>query len=110
MKTEVKLKSSDFFIKKDCGIDYEFITDWCIEHENHPFFAHDEDGIAIPNQFSNNLRGYVRASKEGADLSKEEEEHQFDLDTKERQDFYTYNPFTFGLRPFSDIYLSLIHI
>ena len=67
MKTEVTLKSSDFFIQKNCGIDYEFITNWCIENENHPFFAHDEDGIATPNQFSSNLRAYVRASKEGAD-------------------------------------------
>ena len=107
MKTEVTLKSSDFFIQKNCGIDHEFITNWCIENENHPYFAHDEDGIATPNQFSNNLRAYVRASKEGADLSKEEIEHQFDLDTKEGQKFNTYNPFTFGLRPFADIYWRL---
>ena len=51
----MELKSSDFFIQKDCGIDHEFITDWCIQNENHPFFAHDEDGTATPNQFSNNL-------------------------------------------------------
>ena len=38
MKTEVKLTNSNFFIKKNCGIDYKFITDWCIENENHPFF------------------------------------------------------------------------
>ena len=47
----MELKSSDFFIKKDCGIDHEFITDWCIDHEDHPFFAHNEDGVATPNQF-----------------------------------------------------------
>ena len=107
MRIEVELKSSDFFIQKDCGIDHEFITDWCIEHENHPYFAHDEDGIATPNQFSDNLRAYVRASKEGADMSEMEHEHQFDLDTKNSQDFATYNPFTFGLRPFADIYWTL---
>ena len=37
-----ELKSSDFYTK-DCGIDHEFITDWCIKNENHPYFAHDED-------------------------------------------------------------------
>lgn len=107
MRIEVVLKSSDFFIEKDCGIDHEFITDWCIENENHPFFAHSEDGTPTPNQFSNNLRAYVRASKEGSDLSKEEEEHQFELDTKNIQGYKTYNPFTFGLRPFADIYWNL---
>ena len=103
----MELKSSDFFIKKDCGIDHEFITDWCIDHEDHPFFAHDEDGTSTPNQFSDNLRAYVRASKEGADMSNMEHMHQHHLSTKETQDFYTYNPFTFGLRPFADIYWTL---
>ena len=103
----MELKSSDFFIKKDCGIDHEFITDWCIDHEDHPFFAHNEDGVATPNQFSDNLRAYVRASKEGADMSNMEHMHQHHLSTKETQDFYTYNPFTFGLRPFADIYWTL---
>ena len=107
MRIEVELKSSDFFIKKDCGIDHEFITDWCIDHEDHPFFAHNEDGVATPNQFSDNLRAYVRASKEGADMSNMEHMHQHHLSTKETQDFYTYNPFTFGLRPFADIYWTL---
>ena len=107
MKTEVTLKSSDFFIQKNCGIDYEFITNWCIENENHPFFAHSEDGIETPNQFSDNLRAYVRASKEGADLTNMEHKHQFELDTKESQNYYTYNPFAFGLRPFADIYWKL---
>ena len=117
----MELKSSDFFIQKNCGIDHEFITDWCIKNENHPYFAHDEDGTATPNQFSDNLRAYVRASKDGVDMSEMEHEHQHEYDTKHTQDFYTYNPFTFGLRPFADIYwtlnrmfydnpLSLIHI
>ena len=95
MKTEVTLKSSDFFIQKNCGIDHEFITDWCIENENHPFFAHDEDGTATPNQFSDNLRAYVRAAKDGDADESMEHMHQFELDTKETQNFYTYNPFTF---------------
>ena len=107
MRIEVKLKSSDFFIQKNCGIDYKFITDWCIANENHPFFAHSEDGTATPNQFSDNLRAYVRAAKDGEDMSKMEHEHQFHLDTKHTQDYYTYNPFTFGLRPFADIYWKL---
>ena len=107
MKTEVTLKNSDFFIQKDCGIDYEFITDWCIKHENHPYFAHNEDGTATPNQFSDNLRAYVRASKDGNADEQMEASHQFELDTKTSQDFYTYNPFTFGLRPFADIYWNL---
>ena len=107
MKTEVTLKSSDFFIQKNCGIDHEFITDWCIENENHPFFAHDEDGTATPNQFSDNLRAYVRAAKDGDADESMEHMHQFELDTKETQNFYTYNPFTFGLRPFADIYWTL---
>ena len=103
----MELKNSDFFIQKNCGIDYEFITDWCIKNENHPYFAHSEDGIATPNQFSDNLRAYVRASKEGSDLTHEEHSHDFDLDTKETEYYHTYNPFTFGLRPFSDIYWIL---
>ena len=103
----MELKSSDFFIQKNCGIDYEFITDWCIKNENHPYFAHDEDGIATPNQFSDNLRGYVRAAKEGSDVSDMEHKMRFDLDTKQTQEFYTYNPFTFGLRPFADVYWNL---
>ena len=103
----MELKSSNFFIQKDCGIDHEFITDWCIENENHPFFAHDEDGTATPNQFSDNLRAYVRAAKDGDADEDMEHEHKFDLDTKNTQDFNTYNPFTFGLRPFADIYWSL---
>jgi len=107
MKTEVQLKSSDFFIQKNCGIDHEFITDWCIEHENHPYFAHDEDGTATPNQFSDNLRAYVRASKDGDADENMEHMHQFELDTKTTQEFYTYNPFTFGLRPFADVYWKL---
>ena len=107
MKTEVTLKSSDFFIQKNCGIDYEFITNWCIENENHPFFAHSEDGIETPNQFSDNLRAYVRASKDGNADEQMEASHQFELDPKTSQDFYTYNPFTFGLRPFADIYWNL---
>ena len=107
MKTEVRLKNSDFFIQKNCGIDYEFITDWCIENENHPFFAHSEDGIETPNQFSDNLRAYVRAAKEGSDLTNMEHKHQFELDTKKSQNYYTYNPFAFGLRPFADIYWKL---
>ena len=82
MRIEVVLKSSDFFIEKDCGIDHEFITDWCIENENHPFFAHSEDGTPTPNQFSNNLRAYVRAAKDGEDMSSMEHVHQFELDTK----------------------------
>ena len=96
----MELKSSDFFIQKNCGIDHEFITDWCIKNENNPYFAHDEDGTATPNQFSDNLRAYVRAAKDGADMTDMEHMHQFELDTKKTQDFYTYNPFTFGLRPF----------
>ena len=32
---------------------------------------------------------------------------RFDLDTKQAQEFYTYNPFTFGLRPFADVYWNL---
>jgi len=107
MRIEVVLKNSDFFIQKDCAIDHEFITNWCIENENHPYFAHDEDGTMTPNQFSDNLRAYVRASKDGEDMTDMEHEHQFDLDTKHIKDFNTYNPFTFGLRPFSDIYWSL---
>ena len=107
MKTEVQLKSSDFFIQKNCGIDHEFITDWCIENENHPFFSHDEDGTATPNQFSDNLRAYVRASKDGDADENMEHMHQFELDTRTTQEFYTYNPFTFGLRPFADVYWKL---
>ena len=107
MKTEVTLKSSDFFIQKNCGIDYEFITNWCIENENHPFFAHDEDGTATPNQISDNLRAYVRAAKDGVAAENMEHQHRFELDTKKTQNYYTYNPFTFGLRPFADIYWKL---
>ena len=65
---------------------------------NHPYFAHDEDGTATPNQFSDNLRVYVRASKDG-DADENMEHKWFELDTKITQEFYTYNPFTFGLRP-----------
>lgn len=101
------LKNSDFFIQKDCGIDHEFITNWCIEHENHPYFAHDEDGTPTPNQFSNNLRAYVRASKDGDADESMEHNHRFDLDTKNMEVYRTYNPFTFGLRPFADIYWKL---
>ena len=36
-----------------------------------------------------------------------EHQHQFELDTKHTQDYHTYNPFTFGLRPFGDIYYTL---
>ena len=36
-----------------------------------------------------------------------EHQHQFELDTKQIQDYHTYNPFTFGLRPFGDIYYTL---
>ena len=107
MRTEVELTNSNFFIQKNCGIDHKFITDWCIENENHPFFAHDEDGTSTPNQFSDNLRAYVRAAKDGAADESMEHMHQFELDTKETQNFYTYNPFTFGLRPFADIYWTL---
>lgn len=107
MRIEVVLKSSDFFIEKDCGIDHEFITDWCIKHEDHPYFAHSEDGTITPNQFSDNLRAYVRASKDGEDLTHMEHQHQRELDTKNTQNFSTYNPFTFGLRPFADIYWKL---
>ena len=82
-------------------------SDWCIQHEDHPFFSHDEDGTSTPNQFSNNLRAYVRASKDGEDMTSMEDMHQHELDTKHTQDFYTYNPFTFGLRPFADIYWNL---
>ena len=103
----MELKSSDFFIQKNCGIDYEFITDWCIKNENHPYFAHDEDGTATPNQFSDNLRAYVRAAKDGSDISDMEHQMRFDLNTKQTQEFYTYNPFTFGLRPSADVYWNL---
>ena len=103
----MELKSSNFFIKKDCGIDHKFITDWCIRNENHPYFAHDEDGTATPNQFSDNLRAYVRSSKDGTVGNEMEHQHQFELDTKQIQDYHTYNPFAFGLRPFGDIYYTL---
>ena len=79
----MELKSSDFFIQKNCGIDYEFITDWCIKNENNPYFAHDEDGTATPNQFSDNLRAYVRAAKDGSDISDMEHQMRFDLNTKQ---------------------------
>tara|TARA_B100000212_G_scaffold245300_1_gene187222 strand:- start:317 stop:1075 length:759 start_codon:yes stop_codon:yes gene_type:complete len=107
MRIEVELKSSDFVIQKNCGIDYKFITDWCIANENHPFFAHSEDGTATPNQFSDNLRAYVRAAKDGEDMSEMEHEHQFELDSEDVQNYKTYNPFTFGLRPFGDLYYAL---
>jgi len=103
----VELKNSNFFIQKDCGIDHKFITDWCIENENHPYFAHSEDGTPTPNQFSDNLRAYVRSSKDGDADEEMEKNHNFDLDTENIQDFNTYNPFTFGLRPFADIYWKL---
>ncbi len=103
----MELTNSNFFIQKNCGIDHKFITDWCIENENHPFFAHDEDGTSTPNQFSDNLRAYVRAAKDGDTDESMEHEHRFDLDTKQIQDYHTYNPFTFGLRPFADIYWTL---
>ena len=84
----MELKNSDFFIQKNCGIDYEFITDWCIKNENHPYFAHSEDGIATPNQFSDNLRAYVRSSKDGTVGNEMEHQHQFELDTKQIQDYH----------------------
>ena len=103
----MELKNSDFIIQKNCGIDYKFITDWCIENENHPFFSHSEDGTSTPNQFSQNLRAYVRAAKDGDADEKMEQHHQFHLDTKDTQHYKTYNPFTFGLRPFGDIYYAI---
>ena len=101
-----KLTKDLFRIKLNTGLDYKWITDFCIEHENHPMFAHDEDGTSTPNQFSENLRSYVRGAKEGKDFG-EDGQHDMEESSKEIEFYSTYNPFQFGHRPFADLYWKL---
>ena len=101
-----KLTEDLFRIKLNTGLDYKWITDFCIEHENHPMFAHDEDGTSTPNQFSENLRSYVRGAKEGKDFG-EDGQHDMEESSKEIEFYSTYNPFQFGHRPFADLYWKL---
>ena len=101
-----KLTEDLFRIKLNTGLDYKWITDFCIEHENHTMFANDEDGTSTPNQFSENLRSYVRGAKEVKDFG-EDGQHDMEESSKEIEFYSTYNPFQFGHRPFADLYWKL---
>jgi len=100
-----KLSKDLFQIKMHCGIDYKFMADWCIKNEHHPLFTHLEDGIHVPNQFSDNLRAYVRGATEGSNY----DEHSMkDGENSEKiEDYRTYNPFTFGIPCFANLYWIL---
>ena len=87
------------------GIDYKSMTGWCVENENHPALSHQEDGIQVPNQFSDTLRSYVRGATEGS--NPDEHDCIDDEQSKEIQFYQTYNPFTFGIPCFADLYWAL---
>ena len=90
---------------QDDGV-YRVNVDTPPTQENNASEKQGADEVSVRDQPEASQEVHEENEQEGIEElteqseEKEEEAHQFDLDTKNTEFYKTYNPFTFGLRPF----------